>query len=177
MIGLHASPSEKQFFCISPISLVLFSYEILLCILCAEGIQALASRLNATGARCHQAGLAFAYHDHDFEFANLDGRTWYDSPLEATDPELVKVEVDVYRAAHAGHDPLALLQRLGNRIARIHCKDQATDGAMTEVGQGTLDMPGMTAFAQQQGVRAVVEHDHPTLPSLESARLAGLFSE
>jgi len=138
----------------------------------AEGIQALAPRLNAIGERCQQAGLAFAYHNHDFEFVHLDGRTWYDYLLDATDPALVKVEVDVYWAAHAGHDPLALLQRLGNRVALIHCKDQATDGAMTEVGQGTLDMQGMTAFAQQQGIWAVVEHDHPTLPALESARIS-----
>jgi sugar phosphate isomerase/epimerase len=137
-----------------------------------EGIRELAPRLNAIGERCRQAGITFAYHNHDFEFTDLDGRTWYDYLLDATDPALVKVELDVYWAAHAGHDPLALLQRLGNRVALVHCKDQAANGEMTEVGQGTLDMSGMTAFAQQQGIWAVVEHDHPTLPSLESARIS-----
>jgi sugar phosphate isomerase/epimerase len=137
-----------------------------------EGIQTLAPRLNAIGERCRSAGMNFAYHNHDFEFANLNGRTWYDHFADATDPALVKLEVDTYWAAYAGHDPLALLQRLGARVALVHCKDLTTERAMTEVGQGTMDMQGITAFAQQQGIWAVVENDHPTIPSLESARIS-----
>jgi sugar phosphate isomerase/epimerase len=137
-----------------------------------EGIQALAPRLNELGQRCLDAGITFGYHNHNFEFARLGERTWYDHFLEATDPALVKVELDIYWVAFAGHDPLALLNTLKQRIALIHFKDMAADGSMTEVGQGTLDMQGISSFAQQQGIWAVVEHDHPTQPSLQSARLS-----
>ncbi|MGH2509360.1 MAG: sugar phosphate isomerase/epimerase family protein, partial [Ktedonobacteraceae bacterium] len=98
--------------------------------------------------------------------------TWLDALLAATDPALVRVELDVYWAAFAGHDPLALLKKLGTRVALIHCKDMAPDGSMTEVGQGTLDMSGIVDFAQQYGMWAIVEHDHPRLPSLQSARIS-----
>jgi sugar phosphate isomerase/epimerase len=135
-----------------------------------EHIATLAPRLNAIGQQCHAAGLLFGYHNHNFEFVSAHGRTWLDALLEATDPALVRVELDVYWAAFAGHDPLTLLHRLGTRVALLHCKDMAPDRSMTEVGQGTLDMPGMLQFAQQHGIWAVVEHDHPTLPSLQSAR-------
>jgi hypothetical protein len=33
-------------------------------------------------------------------------------------------------------------------------------------------MQEITSFAQQQHIWAIVEHDHPTLPSLQSARLS-----
>ena len=42
---------------------------------------------------------------------------------------------------------------------------------MTEVGSGTLDFAAMAAARAELGVRCFfVEHDEPTLPSMESAR-------
>jgi len=136
------------------------------------GIRALGPRLNAIGQRCRDAGLVFGYHNHDFEFASVDGRTLLDHLLEVTDAALVKIELDIYWAAFAGYDPLALLNRLGERVSLIHFKDMALDRSMIEVGKGVLDMQGITAFAQQHGIWAIVEHDNPAMPSLESARLS-----
>lgn len=137
-----------------------------------ERMATLAPRLNAIGRQCHEAGIVFGYHNHHFEFVSEHGRTWLEALLEATDPSFVKVELDVYWAAFAGHDPLALLNDLGARIRLIHFKDMAPDHSMTEVGQGILNMSGILRFAQQYGLWAVVEHDHPTLPSLQSARVS-----
>lgn len=137
-----------------------------------DGIRALAPQLNTIGQRCRDAGIQFGYHNHDFEFASSEGQTLLDHLLAITDPHLVKIELDVYWVAYAGHDPLALLNRLGQRVALIHFKDMAADRSMTEVGKGILDMQGMLAFARQHNLWAVVEHDHPMLPSLESARLS-----
>ncbi|HKV60060.1 MAG TPA: sugar phosphate isomerase/epimerase [Ktedonobacteraceae bacterium] len=137
-----------------------------------DGIRALGPQLNSIGQRCRAEGIDFGYHNHDFEFTHFEGRTLLDHLLEITDPNLVKIELDVYWAAYASHDPLALLNRLGERIILIHFKDMAPDRSMTEVGKGILDMQGMTAFARQHGLWAVVEHDHPTLPSLESAKVS-----
>lgn len=137
-----------------------------------DGIRALGPQLNSIGQRCRAQGIDFGYHNHDFEFTRIEGHTLLEHLLEITDPDLVKIELDVYWAAYAGHDPLALLNRLGQRVALIHFKDMAPDRSMTEVGKGILDIQGMTAFAQQHNIWAVVEHDHPTLPSLESARIS-----
>ncbi len=137
-----------------------------------EGSRLLAPRLDAIGQRCRDAGIAFGYHNHDFEFARFDGHTWFDLFLEASDPALVKIEVDIYWVACAGHDPLALLNALGERVMLIHFKDMHTDHSMAEVGQGTLDIQGISNFARQRGIWAIVEHDHPTRPSLASARVS-----
>ena len=137
-----------------------------------DGIRALGPQLNVIGQRCRDEGITFGYHNHDFEFTSVEGRALLEHLLEVTDPALVKIELDVYWAAFAGHDPVALLNRLGERVALIHFKDMAADRSMTEVGKGVLDMQSITAFAQQHGIWAVVEHDQPTLPSLESARVS-----
>ena len=137
-----------------------------------EGVQELAPHLNAIGQRCREHGITFAYHNHDFEFAPIDGSFLLDYLLQATDPSLVKIELDVYWAAYAGVDPVAYLHTLGDRVALIHLKDMAADRSMTEVGKGVLAMQQMCEFAQAHDLWAVVEHDHPRLPSLESARIS-----
>jgi sugar phosphate isomerase/epimerase len=137
-----------------------------------DGIRALGPQLNSIGQRCRDQGIDFGYHNHDFEFTSIEGHTLLEHLLAITDPALVKIELDIYWAAYAGYDPLALLNSLGQRVVLIHFKDMAPDRSMTEVGRGILDMQSMTAFAQQQNIWAVVEHDHPTLPSLESANIS-----
>jgi len=137
-----------------------------------EGIRALAPRLDAIGRQCQDHGITFAYHNHDFEFTRVDGLYLLDYLLQATDPSLMKIELDVYWAAYAGVDPVSYLQTLADRVALVHLKDMAADRSMTEVGKGILDMRHIWAFAQGHGLWGIVEHDHPQIPSLESARIS-----
>ena len=137
-----------------------------------EGIQALAPRLNAIGQRCREHSITFAYHNHDFEFTSVDGSYLLDYLIQATDPSLVKLELDVYWVAYAGADPVLYPQTYADRVALIHLKDMAADRSMTEVGKGTLDMGHIYAFAKARGLWVVVENDHPQIPSLESARIS-----
>ena len=137
-----------------------------------EGMKTVAPRLNAIGQRCKEQGITLAYHNHDFEFSRVDGVYLLDSMIQATDPALVKFELDVYWAAYAGVDPVSYLRALDDRVVLIHLKDMAADRSMTEVGKGMLDMRGICAFAQARGLWGIVEHDHPQLPSLESARIS-----
>ena len=137
-----------------------------------EGMQALAPRLNAIGQRCQEHGITFGYHNHHFEFAQVDGNYLLDYLLQATDPSLVKSELDVYWVAYAGIDPVSYLQTHADRIALIHLKDMAADRSMTEVGKGMLDMRAIWDFAQARGIWGIVENDYPQIPSLESARIS-----
>lgn len=137
-----------------------------------DGIQSLAPQLNAIGQRCQEHGITFGYHNHDFEFARENGRYLLDYLLRATDPSLVKIELDVYWASYAGVDPVAYLHMLGERVALIHLKDMAPDRSMTEVGKGILDIQGIWAFARARGLWGIVEQDYPQMPSLESARIS-----
>jgi sugar phosphate isomerase/epimerase len=144
-----------------------------------EGMRGLLPRLNEIGRRCHERGIAFSYHNHDFEFAQTDGKTLLDVLLENTDPLVVALEFDVYWAAHAGVDPVSYLRKWAGRALLIHVKDMAPDRSFAEVGDGTLNMPAICRAAHAQGARwYIVENDRPSIPSLESARrsLANLRS-
>lgn len=137
----------------------------------AEHFRALAPRLNEFGRRCHERGIVFGYHNHDFEFATVDGAYILDALLDATDPALVSLELDVYWAAYAGADPADYLRRHAGRAPLIHLKDLAPDRSFAEVGDGTLDLPSIFAAAEEGGARwYIVENDAPKMPSLQSAR-------
>jgi sugar phosphate isomerase/epimerase len=137
----------------------------------AEAMRDLALRLNEFGRRCQQRGVDFGYHNHDFEFARSDGRYLLDQLLDATDPALVVLELDVYWAAYAGADPATYLRQRAGRVPLVHLKDMAPDRSFAEVGDGTLDLPGIFTAAEEGGARwYIVEHDRPSMPSLESAR-------
>jgi sugar phosphate isomerase/epimerase len=137
-----------------------------------EGIRVLAPRLDAIGQQCQEQSITFGYHNHDFEFKRAGAIYLLDFLLQNIDPSLVKIELDVYWAAYAGVDPVSYLQVLADRVVLVHLKDMAADRSMTEVGKGILDMQHICAFAQAHGLWGIVEHDHPQIPSLESARIS-----
>ena len=98
-----------------------------------------AALLNAFGAKCRQAGLRLAYHNHDFEFAPVGGVLPYDVLVQNTDPALVAFELDMYWAKKGGQDLDALLAKHQGRIVMVHVKDMLPNGEMTDVGLGTVD--------------------------------------
>jgi sugar phosphate isomerase/epimerase len=137
-----------------------------------------ADRLNQAGTAAHAVGIQFAYHNHNFEFAPLDGRTPYDVLLAATDPQLVRLEMDLFWITYAGADPLAYFARYPGRFPLVHVKDMlpkptpdvAPEGVMTDVGKGSIDWKRIFSHAGQAGIRHYfVEYDWPKAP-LEDIR-------
>ncbi len=125
----------------------------------------LCATFNAIGEQAKRAGLAFAYHNHDFEFQIVDGRLPYELLLADTDPALVGMELDLYWMTHAGHDPVAWLKRHPGRFPLLHLKDATRDGAITDVGSGTIDFKRILGAAADAGVtHCFVEHDDPVDP-------------
>jgi len=128
-----------------------------------EGYAALIETLGRTGAAMRKAGLGFAYHNHDFEFATLpDGKRPFDLLLERTDPALVQFEMDLFWAVKAGADPLAYFARWPGRFPMVHVKGMDAAGAMTDVGKGRIDFAAIFAARRRAGIRHFfVEHDEP----------------
>lgn len=131
-----------------------------------QGWNAALPNFNRFAKDLKKAGLGFAYHNHDFEFTlKPGGVSLYDRFLKETDPALVKVELDLYWAAHAGEDPGALIDRLSKRLYAYHVKDMRADRSMTAVGQGTIDFAGLFKRKGSAGVRHFyVENDQAPAP-------------
>jgi sugar phosphate isomerase/epimerase len=128
--------------------------------------RAIADRLTRAAAEARAAGLRFAYHNHDFEFRQLEGRTPMDVFLEVADPDLVQVELDVFWIVQAGGDPIAFIDRWPGRIPLVHVKDRTADGRMTEVGSGAIDWAEIFGLRERAGIRHYfVEHDEPEEPT------------
>ena len=133
----------------------------------AAAVSQLTASFNQFAATCRAEGISFAYHNHAFEFAPLAGdgagRTFFDVLVADTDPALVGLELDLYWAAHAGVDPLALLRQHADRVPLIHLKDMAKDDrADVPVGDGTLPWPEILSAAAGAHVRwYIVEQDYP----------------
>ena len=115
----------------------------------------LAERLNRAGEECVRAGLTFGYHNHDFEFAPMEGRIPYDLILEGTDKALVKMELDLYWITKGGQSPLAYFRKHPGRFPLVHVKDMDDTPRryFTEVGRGTIDFKEIFAASKQAGIR------------------------
>jgi sugar phosphate isomerase/epimerase len=133
-----------------------------------QGWAAAVPNFNRFATAFKKAGFGFAYHNHDFEFTNRPGGiSLYDRLLRQTDPALVKLELDLYWALHAGQDLGALIDRLAGRIYAFHVKDMRPDRSMAAVGQGTIDFAALFRRKASAAVRHFyVENDQAPAPYL-----------
>jgi sugar phosphate isomerase/epimerase len=127
----------------------------------------LSERLNAGAQKAKAAGLQFAYHNHDFEFAPVDGTTGYDILTAQTDKALVHLELDMYWAVKAGRDPLEIMTTHKGRVICCHVKDAsaAPERTMLDVGAGTIDFKTLLDKGRTLGLKHwFIEHDQPADP-------------
>lgn len=126
-----------------------------------DNYKKLAVELNGFAKPIKDAGLQLAYHNHDFELLPVKGGVPYDVLLSETEQDLVKMELDLFWAVKAGVDPLKLFAANPGRFPLVHVKDMAKDGAMVDVGTGTIDFKAIFAKAEQAGIRhQFIEHDN-----------------
>ena len=137
----------------------------------------IAALANKIGEQAKQAGMQYAYHNHNFEFRDQGGgHTGYDVLLHETDPDLVKFEADCGWMTTAGLDPITFFDRYPNRYRMIHVKDftpstktsttlgLGPDQAATELGRGHIDYKPILAAAKKAGVEHYfVEQDPPVV--------------
>lgn len=148
----------------------------------AAEMRSFAARLNHLGIKCRDAGMKLCYHNHAFEFEPKDGKLPLEMIMEGTDKELVGLELDIFWAAAAGHDPVGLLEKYAGRVPLLHLKDKPADllvkpnepvprTAFKEVGAGSLDIAAVLRAAHAAGVRHyIVEQDQTPGDPVESMR-------
>jgi len=132
-----------------------------------DGWKNVASVFNRAAQMTKDAGMQFAYHNHDFEFPKMDGQVPYDVLLQSTDAKLVQLEIDLYWITKGGQDPLTYFARWPGRIPLVHVKDggAAPEYKMADVGQGKIDWKRIFAKRDQAGIKHFfVEHDQPPQP-------------
>lgn len=125
-----------------------------------DGIQRVAESLNAANEVARANGLTFGYHNHWFEYGDVDGRRADQILLEHLDPT-IWFEVDTYWVQTAGADPVQVIQALGERAPLLHIKDgpAVQPEPMVAVGEGVMDIPAVVAAGQDHAEWLIVELD------------------
>ncbi len=88
---------------------------------------------NKIGEKCNAAGLSFGYHNHKFEYKEIEGELMYDFMLENTDPDKVFFQMDVYWTTQGGFSPVEYFNKYPNRFKLLHIKDEKELGGQDSV--------------------------------------------
>ena len=115
----------------------------------------IADDFNKAAEICKKSGIQFAYHNHDFEFAQQDGKYPYEVLLNNTDKNLVKMEMDIYWVVKAKQDPISLINQHPGRFPLWHVKDMAATPNQTfaEVGNGIINFKEIFKQADKAGLK------------------------
>lgn len=111
--------------------------------------------------------IKLAYHNHDSEFREVEGRRMFDVLLEETSPEVLQIEMDLYWITRAGADPMEYFKKWPGRFPLVHVKDAgpAPGYQMMDVGKGTIKWAELFARRKEAGIKHFfVEHDSPEKP-------------
>ena len=137
----------------------------------AAGWTTLGQELGRIAAMANAQGMRLAYHNHDFELVDFNGKTGLELLFAAAGPDL-QTELDLAWVARAGHDPVVMLGKFRGHVFAVHAKDNAPkgqaedEGGFAAVGQGVLDWNAILPAAAAAGVQwYIVEHDQPHDPA------------
>ncbi len=124
---------------------------------------------NKVGEIMKEVGIKFGYHNHNFEFANLDGIVpYYDIFLPEMDAELITMELDLFWASKAGQDPVEMFNKYPGRFQLLHFKDMRTNQPpffdvikddICPVGEGVIDFKKIWAARETAGAKLLFVED------------------
>lgn len=124
---------------------------------------------NEVGKIMKGVGIQFGYHNHNFEFANLDGIVpYYDLFLKEMDADLITMELDLFWASKAGQDPIEMFNKYPGRFQLLHFKDMKTKQApfftinkddICPVGEGVIDFKHILTAKEKAGAKYIIVED------------------
>ncbi len=128
-----------------------------------------AQELNVIGEKTKTAGIQMVYHNHHFEFAEIDGKLIYPVLLEELDADLVKMQFQV-AVIDKGFKAQDYFRKYPGRFISAHLADYSTElEKQVPIGQGIVDWEDFFEAAKTGGVKNIfVEMDPETFE--ESAK-------
>jgi sugar phosphate isomerase/epimerase len=126
---------------------------------------------NKVGKIMKENGVQFGYHNHNFEFATVEGKVpFYDIFMPEMDKDLITMELDLFWAIKAGQNPVEIFKKYPGRFQLFHMKDMfsneapifTTDGVtdFAPVGSGVINFKEILAAKDIAGMKyMIVEQD------------------
>ena len=112
-----------------------------------------AQELNQIGEKTKAAGIQMVYHNHHFEFEEIEGKLIYDLLLEELDPDLVKMQFQV-AVIDKGFKAQDYFRKHPGRFISAHLADYSTElEKQVLVGQGIVDWKDLFEASKTGGVK------------------------
>ena len=125
--------------------------------------QASADKLNKAAQKIKDAGMQTGFHNHEFEFAKLDGQLIYDALMQRFDPNLVKMQFQT-EVINLGYKAADYFKKYPGRFISSHLSDWTADKKEVPIGDGIIDWKEFFKAAKTGGVKNIfVEMDLPDL--------------
>lgn len=118
------------------------------------GWEQLAAQLTAAADQLRPLGMATGFHNHQPEWAPVEGKRPMDV-LAANTPKDFVLQFDIGTCLEAGADPIAWIKANPGRIKSMHCKDWAKDGRGNRVAFGEGDAPWKEIFAAAESTGGI----------------------
>ena len=124
---------------------------------------------NKVGKIMKEVGIQFGYHNHNFEFAKVNGVVpYYDIFMPEMDKDLITMELDLFWASKAGQDPIEMFKKYPGRFQLLHFKDMKTKQApffdvikddICSVGEGVIDFKKILTAKETAGMKYLFVED------------------
>ncbi|HYW44897.1 MAG TPA: TIM barrel protein [Bryobacteraceae bacterium] len=112
-----------------------------------------ADDLNKIGEQVQKAGMQLGFHNHNFEFREIDGVLVYDRLMKTFDPKLVKMQFQV-SVISLGYEAAAFMTKYPGRFLSMHLQDwSSADKKQAAVGAGSVDWKKTFAAVKTGGVK------------------------
>lgn len=123
---------------------------------------AAAEKLNTAASKIKKAGLLTGFHNHEFEFATLEGSLIYDYLMSRFDPGLVRMQFQT-EVINLGYKAADYFRKYPGRFLSSHLSDWTKDKKEVPIGQGIIDWKEFFTNAKIGGVQNIfVEMDPGT---------------
>jgi sugar phosphate isomerase/epimerase len=122
-----------------------------------------ADELNKFGVETKKSGIQMGFHNHNGEFAEIEGKLIYDALLKQFDPELVKMQFQV-AVISIGFKAATYFEKFPGRFISAHLADWSpAEKKNVILGKGVVDWKEFFASIEKGGVKNVfVEMDPET---------------
>ncbi|MEP7111113.1 MAG: TIM barrel protein [Ferruginibacter sp.] len=118
-----------------------------------------ADKLNKAAEKIKKGGMQAGFHNHDMEFAMLEGQLIYDVLMSHFDPDLVKMQFQT-EVINLGYKASDYFKKYPGRFISSHLSDWTSDKKQVPVGQGVIDWKEFFAATKTGGVQTIfVEMD------------------
>jgi len=118
-----------------------------------EGVKTLVKELNIIAKKLAPHGIKAGYHNHDQEFNDYKGATYWDYIAKNTGREVV-LQLDVGWTNYASKDPIEYVKRYPNRTITTHYKIRTPKGSTDLspiIGEDSFDWLALSKTNQTVG--------------------------